>query len=112
MSDGFCPGGVEPFIQQVVAMEGDRVDIRSDKIFVNNQEVPLTHTLATPYEVNDASFTLQRNQFFMISDHHTRDHLDSREFGSVQGNHIIASLEPVWILWGAHRPHEDVSEDE
>ncbi len=112
ISDGFCQGCVEPFVQQIIAMPGDRVDIRSDKVFVNNQEVPLTHPLTTPYETKDASFTLQLNQFFMIADHHSSDNMDSREFGSVQNNHIIASLEPVWILRGEHRPHEDVSEDE
>ncbi|MCG9703253.1 S26 family signal peptidase, partial [Vibrio natriegens] len=102
----------EPFTQQIVAMQGDRVDIRSDRIFVNNQEVPLTRTLEAPYEAKDSSFTLQRNQFYMISDHHTNDNLDSRDFGAVPRHNIIASLEPVWILWGDHRPHEDVSEDE
>ncbi|WP_275659816.1 S26 family signal peptidase [Vibrio natriegens] len=54
ISDGFCPGGVEPFTQQIVAMQGDRVDIRSDRIFVNNQEVPLTRTLEAPYEAKDS----------------------------------------------------------
>lgn len=62
-------------IQKIVAMDEDRVDIRPNKIFVNNQEVLLPHIMETPFNANDTSFTLQLNQYFMISDHHAEDSL-------------------------------------
>ncbi len=111
-STGYCSGGFEPMIQKIVAMAGDRVDIQHDKIFVNNQEVPLPHIMETPFNANDTSFTLQLNEYFMISDHHAEDSLDSRDFGPVQEHSIIASVAPVLILWGDRRPHEEVAEDE
>lgn len=111
-SDGVCPGNFEPIVQKIVAMAGDRVDIQHDKIFVNNQEVLQPHIMETPLNANDTSFTLQLNQYFMISDHHAEDSLDSRDFGPAQEHSIIANVAPVLILWGDRRPHEEVAEDE
>ncbi|MFW9743237.1 conjugative transfer signal peptidase TraF [Vibrio parahaemolyticus] len=110
-ADGVCPGDFEPIVQKIGAMAGDRVTILRDRVFVNDQEVPLSHIQAPPILANDTSFTLQLNQFFMISDHHAEDSLDSRDFGPVREHNIIATLAPVLILWGDRRPHEEVAED-
>lgn len=111
VSDGYCLGGFKPSIQKIIAMTGDRIDIRDGRVFVNNQEVRQPYSLELPFYSNNTLFTVQNNQFFMISDHHTMGSLDSRDFGPVHKDNIIASVEPVLILWGDHKPHEEVSED-
>lgn len=42
LRDGQCPGGVDPILKRVVALEGDRVQISRLGIVVNGKRIPQT----------------------------------------------------------------------
>ncbi len=98
---GLCSGGFTPVIKKVMAMEGDTISFENQIVHINGQEVPSTMVLSDDSRQRPlpqlASFTLQANEFFMMSDHRPIDSFDSRYYGSVPHHNLLGHIEPVWV---------------
>ncbi|MBD6945046.1 conjugative transfer signal peptidase TraF [Vibrio parahaemolyticus] len=98
---GLCRGGFTPAIKKIIAMEGDTVSFDSGMVHINGQAVTKASVLPTDSQGRAmpqlAPFTLQKNEFFMMSDHRPIDSFDSRYYGVVSLDHLLGHIEPVWV---------------
>lgn len=78
------PSG-EYYVKRIIAMEGDTIDIRDGKVYVNDE------LLAEPYVQGETNgqegimrypYTLQEGQIFVMGDNRSGS-MDSRSFGGV-----------------------------
>ncbi|AWG82268.1 conjugative transfer signal peptidase TraF [Vibrio parahaemolyticus] len=98
---GLCQGGFTPVIKKIMAMENDRVSFEDRVVHINAQIVPSAMVLKEDSQGRSmpqlAPFTLQKNEFFMMSDHRPIDSFDSRYYGVVSLDHLLGHIEPVWV---------------
>jgi len=98
---GLCRGGFTPAIKKIMAMENDRVSFENEIVHINAQIVPSTMVLKEDSQGRSmpqlAPFTLQKNEFFMMSDHRPIDSFDSRYYGVVSLDHLLGHIEPIWV---------------
>ncbi len=94
------------FIKRVIAVEGDVVEMRDRKIFINGKQMPDTHGTFTeprsgPPQARRDSFgpiPVPRGKFFMMGDNRDGS-LDSRYWGFVDFNAILGRAFIIYWSW-------------
>jgi signal peptidase I len=94
------------FLKRVIALGGDRVEIRNDVLFLNGQpraEAYVEHTRAgTPgYRESMRPLVVPAGHMFVLGDNRD-DSEDSRYFGAVPLANVMG--EPVFIYWSYNAP--------
>ncbi|WP_274380442.1 signal peptidase I [Clostridium chrysemydis] len=76
----------ESYVKRVIAIDGDRVELKDGKVYINN-------ILQTNYNYSGEkkAFNLKEGEFFVIGDNY-QNSLDSRAFGVIKENDIIGKL--------------------
>lgn len=108
LGPGPCESGVRPLGKMVLALEGDLVTLRPDKIQVNGVVIP--HSATAPRDSRGRALPhyqwgehrLDSGQLWLFSPYHPNAY-DSRYFGPVEADRIISVLEPVWT-WSFQVP--------
>lgn len=91
-------GGRQYLVKRVVALPGDTVEIRNQRLFINGElkDEPYTATL-----IEDGDFgpiTVEEDHYFVMGDNRYREQsLDSRKLGSVSSHLIKGRAE--FIIW-------------
>lgn len=88
-------------IKRVIALPGERVVVKDDKITIYNkanpqgfqpdETLPYNRDHHLPVTTGDMDVTLASNQIFVCGDNRP-DSLDSRTFGPIQTNQVIGKL--------------------
>jgi conjugative transfer signal peptidase TraF len=104
LSNGRCPGGFEPMLKPVAAIEGDAVEVMAEGVSVNGRLLPNT----APRETDSAgrampparfgSFTVAPGEVWLASSFSALS-FDSRYFGPVSIARIEGLAKPLWV-WG------------
>jgi signal peptidase I len=94
-----------PFIKRVIGEPGDTVEIRDDGLVYIDDEAldePYVYSeeiggppQATTAPLEQASWTIGENEFFLMGDHRSNS-ADSRTFGPVEGDQIIGR---AWLRY-------------
>ena len=85
----------EFFIQRIIGLPGETVDINGSKITIANKEHPQGFVLSEPFVKNESSnqthFVLTDNEYFVMGDNRSASS-DSRYWGPVPRNLIIGRV--------------------
>lgn len=77
------PSG-EYYVKRIIAMEGDTVDIRDGKVYLNGKRLSEPYTMNETFEAEDGIVrypcTLTEGQIFVMGDNRPES-MDSRDFG-------------------------------
>ncbi|TFV92313.1 signal peptidase I [Oxalobacteraceae bacterium OM1] len=80
------------FIERVVALPGDRLEIREGNLFINNQQFVETYVLPanrqTPYSKKFEPIVLQEGSIFVLGDNRDRS-MDSRLLGPISIKDVV-----------------------
>lgn len=95
-----CENGMAPMMKKLVGLPGQKIEIKEDGVHVDDHLLP-NSTLDYPYfskilKVGDC-FTLEKDQFWVMSDH-TTNSLDSRYIGIVKQATFTNSATPYFII--------------
>ena len=103
---GSCDDGTAPLLKPIVATKGDIIRITNQAISINDQII-INSTALEPnkFKVNlpllsEGKYIVNEDEVWLISKHHTHS-LDSRYFGAIGKENIIAVMQPVWV-WGSN----------
>jgi conjugative transfer signal peptidase TraF len=100
---GDCPSGLAPLLKRIVARPTDTVALWQSGVLVNgvaesDAAVLAADSVGRPLpHVPFGFYHLASDQYWVMGDHSPAS-LDSRYFGPVTGNEIMASAEPV-LTW-------------
>ena len=94
------------FLKRVIALGGDRVEIRNDVLFRNGEPVAEAYVEHTRkkipgYRDNMRPLVVPPGQMFVLGDNRD-DSEDSRYFGPVPQANVVG--EPVFIYWSYNAP--------
>lgn len=79
-------------VKRVVAIEGDTIEIKDGKLYVNNEEDTSAFSDSVDYSVhNGLSVTLDKDQYFVLGDNRPVS-IDSRYFGPVDKRYFISKV--------------------
>ena len=86
------------YLKRVVALGGDRVEIRDGVVFVNDARAsePYVEHVARCCERGDSNVVVPQDKIFVLGDNRDRSE-DSRYFGPVPVRSIVGK--PVMVLW-------------
>ncbi|WP_127588709.1 signal peptidase I [Paenibacillus koleovorans] len=88
----------EFLVKRVVAVPGDRVEIRGGKLYVNGAEVQEPYTDNRIEDGDRGPFTVEEDRYYVLGDNrHKSASKDSRMFGSVSSGMIKGRAD--FILW-------------
>ncbi len=103
------------FLKRVIAVAGDRIEIRDDVVYVNRQRVPEPYVVhskraerAAGYRESMAARMVPAGHVFVMGDNRD-DSEDSRYFGPVPLENIVG--EPVLIYWSYDAPSSQWLDD-
>ena len=88
--------GGEPIVKRIIAVEGDRVAIRKDGVYVNGERLNETDG-SLGYVIDEYSYgtkpeqTVEEGKIFVLGDHRSVSY-DSRSFGQVDANAVIGKV--------------------
>lgn len=94
------------FIKRIIALPGEKIEIKNSKITIYNSEKPGGFTLSEPYEIMEPIiggtrlpegkiFEVPKDSYFVLGDNRTHS-LDSREWGEVPKSAIIGK---AWLRY-------------
>jgi conjugative transfer signal peptidase TraF len=101
IAPGNCKNGMEPLIKAVVAVPGDTIEFTPIGAIVNNVYFYLTpplqsdHTGQTLLPYSFGTYTVDVDEMILLSDY-SPNSFDSRYFGPVKVDTIIARAIPIW----------------
>jgi len=85
---GFPTGGTQDFIKRVIAVEGDRIEGRNGRVFVNNEEIDEPYlpegTETSPF----APVEVGADELFVMGDNRGNSD-DSRSFGTIPEDSVV-----------------------
>ncbi|MFN8494141.1 MAG: signal peptidase I [Caldilineaceae bacterium] len=87
----------EDYIKRVIGLPGDTIEIRDEKVYINNQELPEPFA-KEPYRTNAAygPKVVEANHIFVMGDNRGNSQ-DSRYIGAIDENLIVGK---AWLrLW-------------
>jgi len=95
-------GGV-PFIKRIIGLPGDRIELKSGKVYVNGVELEEDYLYAVggrpqstePTLGGATSWLVPDGSLFVMGDHR-RDSADSRNFGPIETAHVIGR---AWLRY-------------
>lgn len=96
-----CENKYLPLIKKIVALPGDRVDIRYNHVYIDGKLQPNSTIYTMDFVGNKLrklpkqSFIVPKGKLFVMSDYEKRS-FDSRYFGSIDQNLIQGEISPVW----------------
>jgi conjugative transfer signal peptidase TraF len=100
---GACPSGLTPIFKRIAAVPGDRVALSEAGVRINDASVAES-ALATvdsrgrPLEhVEEGELVLADGRYFVLGMNAERS-WDSRYFGAISAQQIIAGARPLWTL--------------
>jgi signal peptidase I len=102
----FPPGnGKDVYLKRVVAVGGDRVEIRDGAVYVNARRVsePYVEHVCGLCPASRTRVTVPEGELFLLGDNRDRSE-DSRYFGPVPESNVIGK--PVMVLWSFAIPTE------
>ena len=86
------PDSYEKIVKRVVALPGDIIEIKDNKIFINGVEEKATYSLNADYTYDEGlSITVPKNEYFVLGDNRNVS-IDSRYFGTVPEEYIKSKL--------------------
>jgi len=101
--DGSCASGLAPIFKRLVGVPGDRIDVATDGVALNGAPVPESELRAVDSRGRALEHTpegptiLAEGRFFVMGMNPSRS-WDSRYFGAVSANQIVASARPLWTF--------------
>ncbi len=79
-------------VKRVVAIEGDTIEIKDGKLYVNNEKDTSAFSDGVDYSVhNGLRYTLDKDQYFVLGDNRPVS-IDSRYFGPVDKRYFISKV--------------------
>ena len=100
---GFCPGGASYMIKHIAAVQGDRVAITPEGVYVNDEILPNSRPMKTDSDhaplpiLHMAVSTLDAHSLLLMSDYSPKS-FDARYFGLVDRSIVISAVEPLWTF--------------
>lgn len=96
LSPGLCPAGTEGIIKQVRAVEGDRICISSQGVWVNGHVLPgSARKNFSIGSIEDYDRQLAASEVLLMT-HHPQS-FDGRYFGPLDRKNIVTTLRPLWV---------------
>ncbi len=99
---GICPGNTAPLLKTIAASAGDTIILTEKAVIVNDHKLKNSITykqdsigLFLPY-YKRGKYLVEKDEVWLISEYHSHS-LDSRYFGAIKKENIIAIMQPVWI---------------
>ena len=102
LGPGSCPGGTEPLGKRVAALAGDEVELAEEGLRVNGKLLRETAPLRIDSRGRPMPalfpwcFSLRRGEILVFASHPRS--FDSRYFGAIPGEAVIAEVEPIWVF--------------
>ena len=99
---GQCRGGYYPLLKKVVALQGDKVEVK-DYVYINGkkqknsklyQQDPKGNYLPKPKK---DTIIIKKGYMFLLSDYHELS-FDSRYIGAVEMNRTISLMQPYYLF--------------
>jgi len=101
--DGSCASGLAPIFKRMVGVPGDRIEVATGGVAVNGAAVPESElkpvdSRGRPLEhASEGEFVLPEGRFFVMGMNPSRS-WDSRYFGAVSAQQIVAGARPLWTF--------------
>ena len=98
------------FVKRIVALPGDRVELKNQQVFVNGSALP-QRPLSAPNSGSNSmpdkasepalaqDFVVAPGSVFVLGDNHASSK-DSRQFGSVPLQDVVGRVRQIWFSWG------------
>ncbi len=93
---GFPTGSSQDFIKRVVAVEGDVIEGRDGKIYVNNELVAESYLPADMQTSNFGPQTITEGMIWVMGDNRNNSD-DSRNFGPIPVDHVVGQA--FLLIW-------------
>jgi signal peptidase I len=94
------------FVKRIVALPGDRVELKNQQVFVNGTALPqrpLPESNALPLNASEPAlaqdFVVAPGSVFVLGDNHATSK-DSRQFGTVPLQDVVGHVRQIWFSWG------------
>lgn len=94
--NGYCPGGVVPFIKPVAGLSGDDFSVSHLGVSINGRLIANTAPVRRDGLPWAGPTVIPEGHFVGLQTFHPRS-IDSRYFGPLPVDAIIGVMEPVWI---------------
>ncbi|MFN2525373.1 MAG: signal peptidase I [Actinomycetota bacterium] len=93
---GFPTGTSQDFIKRVIAVEGDIIEGRDGKVYVNNDLVEETYLPGDMQTGNFGPQTIPEGMIWVMGDNRNNSD-DSRNFGPIPVNHVVGQA--FLLIW-------------
>ncbi len=99
---GQCKGGYYPLLKKVVALQGDKVEIK-DHVYINGKKQKRSKLYKKDPKGNllprakENNITIEKGYMFLLSDYNELS-FDSRYIGIVEMNRTISLMQPYYLF--------------
>ena len=92
------PGDPEhkKYIKRIIGLPGDKIDIKSSQVYVNNKLVEEPYLSPGTITEPDMSRVLQKDEYFLMGDNRENSN-DSRIWGMANKRHLIGKA--AFVIW-------------